>query len=279
MTKTKHLLSALGAACMAFGSMANALSAATFENFEYEDGETITITGYIQDTFGPVVIPATIDGKTVSTIGTFAFKGLGMSNVSIPGGVTRIDSYAFYECTNLTKVTLPPGIATIGNGAFRECSSLTGAFFGGTAPTLGSSAFAGAAKDFKVYFVAGSTGFTVPKWKGYPSAAMSLKPEIAVQQPAGNGMRDGAAKRTFGTAKIGIPGLADLKINKTGAAARDFIVSGPKLTYLALGSTTTFTVTFKPRAKGTRNAAIHIRSNDSNENPFDIKLSGMGVKK
>jgi hypothetical protein len=37
-------------------------------------------------------------------------------------------------------------------------------------------------------------------------------------------------------------------------------------------------VTFKPKAKGNRNAAIHIRSNDADENPFDIKLTGLGKK-
>jgi hypothetical protein len=46
MTKTKHFVSAWGAACLALGFMAHPLSAATFDGFNYEDGVTITITGY-----------------------------------------------------------------------------------------------------------------------------------------------------------------------------------------------------------------------------------------
>jgi hypothetical protein len=38
-------------------------------------------------------------------------------------------------------------------------------------------------------------------------------------------------------------------------------------------------VTFKPTAKGARIAAIHIKSNDADENPFDIDLAGQGGKK
>jgi hypothetical protein len=52
----------------------------------------------------------------------------------------------------------------------------------------------------------------------------------------------------------------------------------PPKTSLAPGSSTTFKVIFKPSAKGTRKANIHIKSNDADENPFDIKLTGQGVK-
>jgi hypothetical protein len=46
---------------------------------------------------------------------------------------------------------------------------------------------------------------------------------------------------------------------------------------LAGGGTATFKVTFKPTKKGTRSAAIHIDSNDADENPFDITLTGIGA--
>lgn len=293
MTKSRHFFSAWGAACLALGFMANPSAAATFGNFEYEEGETITITGYNQNTVGPVVIPSIINGKTVTTIGANAFKDLGLSNVSIPGGVTQIDSYAFFQCANLKKVTFPFGIAQIGRGAFQRCGALTGAYFVGKAPILETSVFANTAGAFKVYFIAGSAGFTTPKWQGYPTALISQNAEIAVQQPAGKDLLDGGTKKSLGTVKIGKSGksrtftimnfgarnLTGLKISKDGPAAKDFIVSSPQSVLLPLGSSTTFTVTFKPRAKGTRNAVIHIRSNDSDENSFDIKLSGKGVKK
>jgi hypothetical protein len=117
------------------------------------------------------------------------------------------------------------------------------------------------------------------------------KPEIVVQQPAGSGMTDGG-KKSFGTAAVGSPGkskvftiqntggakLTGLAIKKDGSNAKDFVVTNPAKSTLAPGSATTFKVTFKPGAKGTRNAAIHIKSNDADENPFDIKLTGLGTK-
>lgn len=115
-------------------------------------------------------------------------------------------------------------------------------------------------------------------------------PEIVVQQPKGSDLIDGRASRGFGTAKAGKTGqtrsfvirntgsakLKGLAITRNGANARDFLIEGPEKTSLRSGESTTFKVTFKPGAKGVRSAAIHIRSNDGDENPFDIKLGGQG---
>jgi probable HAF family extracellular repeat protein len=116
-------------------------------------------------------------------------------------------------------------------------------------------------------------------------------PEIEVTQPATSSLVDGNSKKSFGTVKVGRTGsaktftitnagsskLTGLAITMTGQQKGDFVVSAPTKTSLPPGSSTTFKVTFKPRAKGTRNAAIHIKSNDPNENPFDIKLTGQGA--
>ena len=116
-------------------------------------------------------------------------------------------------------------------------------------------------------------------------------PEIVVEQPVGSSLVDGTAKKSFGTVKVGKTGTAQtftikntgtanltgLAITKDGAQKTDFIVGVLAKTTLAPGASTTFKVTFKPTAKGTRNAAIHIKSNDATENPFDIKLAGMGA--
>lgn len=117
-------------------------------------------------------------------------------------------------------------------------------------------------------------------------------PEIVVQQPKGKSLVDGLNMRSFGTVKIGMAGsaktftikntgtdvLTGLKIVKKGSSAKDFSVTGPKKTALAAGASTTFKVTFKPKAKGNRKAFIHIKCNDADENPFDLKLTGRGKK-
>ncbi len=118
-----------------------------------------------------------------------------------------------------------------------------------------------------------------------------LKPEIVVQQPLGSNVLDNGLGRIFGTAKIkgkgksrtftiqntGTETLAGLTITKDGSHNQDFIISAPVMTSLAPGASTTFKVTFKPKAKGNRTAAVHITSNDANENRFDIKLKGLGA--
>lgn len=146
------------------------------------------------------------------------------------------------------------------------------------------------------------TGWEGPSQNGRSTAVYKLKltvnpagaakPEIVVEQPARSSLVDGSAKRIFGTVKIGKSSvvktftikntgnakLSGLVVGKTGANAADFVVGKPGATSLDAGMSTTFKVSFKPRAAGARNAVLAIKSNDSNENPFDIKLSGQGLK-
>ena len=54
------------------------------------------------------------------------------------------------------------------------------------------------------------------------------------------------------------------------------LTSGPAA-LLNSGTATTFTLRFAPATAGFKTAAIHIASNDADENPFDIILTGRGV--
>jgi hypothetical protein len=124
------------------------------------------------------------------------------------------------------------------------------------------------------------------------STTLKTGPEISVQQPKGTNLADGAAKKSFGTIVIGKTGpvkiftiknsgtttLKGLAIRKNGAHAGDFIVTVPAIATLPPGASTTFKVAFKPAAQGVRTAALHVSSNDADENPFDISLSGQGAK-
>jgi hypothetical protein len=119
------------------------------------------------------------------------------------------------------------------------------------------------------------------------------QPEIAVQQPAGRNLTDNKSKIQFGTVRIGKTGaarkftirnsgkapLTGLSLRKTGKQAADFQVGKLSRTSIPAGGTATFSVSFKPKATGVRNAALAIRSNDADENPFDIKLTGQGGPK
>ncbi len=73
---------------------------------------TLTTTGYTGPPWA-VTIPATINGLTVAGIGDDAFFfDSGVTNVTIPDGVTSIGDLAFYDCANLTNSarTPPPAI-------------------------------------------------------------------------------------------------------------------------------------------------------------------------
>ena len=85
-----------------------------------------------------------------------------------------------------------------------------------------------------------------------------------------------SAAQSFTLKNTGTANLAVQALKVDGSHAADFTVSGPAATTLAPGASTVFTVTFKPGATGARSAAIHIASNDADENPFDISLSGTG---
>lgn len=135
------------------------------------------------------------------------------------------------------------------------------------------------------------TNFTSMSIKWTPGAAAG-GPEIVVQQPLGSDLVDGTAKKSFGTVKVGKSSkaktftikntgtkpLTGLGVVVKGTNAKEFVATAPAAASLAPGASTTFKVTFKPKAKGSRSAAFRISSNDSDENPFDVKLSGQGAK-
>jgi len=72
----------------------------------------------------------------------------------------------------------------------------------------------------------------------------------------------------------GTSDLTGLAVSKGGPHASLFTVTQPGVTTLAAGNETTFDVTFTPTESGTRLATLQIGSNDPDENPTDLVLSG-----
>ncbi len=62
----------------------------------------------------------------------------------------------------------------------------------------------------------------------------------------------------------------------SGANQSDFTVSGLTTGAIAAGSSRTFTIIFTPGGTGARTASLSISSDDPDENPYDIALSGTG---
>ena len=76
-----------------------------------------------------------------------------VKNSEVVYTVTKIESYAFDQCTELTSVSIPPSVTKIGSGAFYDCSSLV-TYSGGSGVTvIEGSAF---------QRCSGLTSFTIP---------------------------------------------------------------------------------------------------------------------
>jgi formylglycine-generating enzyme required for sulfatase activity len=115
-------------------------------------------------------------------------------------------------------------------------------------------------------------------------------PEIELKQPSGTGLVDGSTTSTWQALPIGAlaspvtylirnvgeANLLNLGLSKSGTNAADFSISSLASTTLIPGQSTSFTVTFAPvtGVGGTRSATLQVASNDSDENPFDIILTG-----
>ena len=87
------------------------------------DDGTIEITGY-SGSAENIVIPAQIDGKSVTRIGNNAFEKSSAKEIVIPDSVTEIGSQAFSGCGKLTGVSIPNSVTMIRDRAFFDCNSL-----------------------------------------------------------------------------------------------------------------------------------------------------------
>ena len=155
----KKFLAALLALSLTFGSVALpaaesgviargvniSASAETYGDFEYDflDDGTIEITKYTGNG-GNVVIPSTINGKKVTSIGYGAFKDCSeLESIILGDGLISIDDYAFNNCNSLTSITIPNSVTSIGCGAFKRCGSLKNIMIPASVTSIGDSVFSG----------------------------------------------------------------------------------------------------------------------------------------
>ena len=216
-----------------------------------------------------------------------------LSILAIPGHVTSIGESAFEGCFSLRSIKFHPGVTELGNRAFYWCTGLISAVFQGNAPLIGDEAFNLCAKGFSIHFQEGAAGFTTPLWNGYPAGLAS--PEIAVIEPQDPMSIDGEIEMEqgypldFGSVAIGTPSTITLKVWNNGGSdlsGFSFAISGTHSDEFTVvkapsqpiipGTYSFFTIRFVPGKIGNRSAALHVHSNDSDENPIHIRLAGAG---
>ena len=110
-------------------------------NYTINADLTVTITEYTGPG-GAVIIPPTINGLLVTSIGSEAFHSVSSSltSVSLPNTLTSIGSGAFDACTSLTSFTIPNGVTSIGGSAFTG-SGLTSVTIPNSVTNIGAGAF------------------------------------------------------------------------------------------------------------------------------------------
>ena len=158
----------LGLADLGVGGNAIVASAETSGDFEYSvdvDSGNVKITKYI-GSGGSVDIPATIDGKPVTSIGWGAFQLCsGITSITIPNSVISIEDGAFQNCSGLTSITIPSSVTSIGVNVFYGCSGLTDITVDSSNPSYCSESGVLFNKDKTtlIYYPLGKNGsYTIP---------------------------------------------------------------------------------------------------------------------
>lgn len=102
---------------------------------------TVEITKY-RGRAETLEIPEELDGKTVASIGAYAFSDCNsLQSVTIPGSVKSIGECAFLFCRYLTSATLREGVTKIADSAFSNCPMLTSVTIPYGVTDIGDQAF------------------------------------------------------------------------------------------------------------------------------------------
>jgi hypothetical protein len=130
----------------------------------------------------------------------------------------------------------------------------------------------------------GSSGL-VEHVQAYDSSA----PELAVEAPSGSDLQSNSAFYSFGavaqnspvsksfTLRNTIGGTLNVSATTTGNQQGDFVITTAPAPTLTGMQSTTVTITFTPATLGTRTTTLQVTSNDADESPFLVTLSGSGV--
>ena len=145
---------ALSAALVLIAALALAVPSASFAHtagdISYSsDGTSVTITGCSASPCAdPLVIPASIGGEPVTTIGASAFaNNTSLGSITLPSSLTTIGAYAFQNTSNLADITIPASVTSIGYWSF-DHSRVTSVSIeaGSQLTTIDTDAFQGASQ-------------------------------------------------------------------------------------------------------------------------------------
>lgn len=136
-----------------------------------------------------------------------------------------------------------------------------------------------------------STNSSLHSGAGYifDLAALLPQAEIAIEQYEFNDIGDAGVK-SFGVQVTGSSTILPFTMRNTGSLtlsgislaidgldSADFTITQDPASTVAPNSRTSFTIRFSPITGGVKTAALHIASNDADENPFDLNLTSTAL--
>ena len=115
----------------------------SYLTYEITNDEVI-ITACDTSISGDVVIPDTIEGYPVTTIGVRAFYNCQhIAGVTVPDSVTTIEEGAFFDCKILADFVIGNNVKTLGSQVFTNCFCLTDIEIPASVESLGVGLFSG----------------------------------------------------------------------------------------------------------------------------------------
>lgn len=122
----KHLITVFLSACAIVLHAGTYEIPGTFDGLSYDiEGSSIVITDCDLLVYGAFIIPETIEGLPVVSIGEEAFRGCSyLKSIEIPDQVTEVGARAFKTCTSLESVTFGAAVASLGEDIFFDCESI-----------------------------------------------------------------------------------------------------------------------------------------------------------
>jgi hypothetical protein len=149
------------------------------------DDVSVTITDYPTNATGALVIPVSMDGRIVTSIGGYAFQNCtGLTSITIPDSVTSIGSSAFYQCSSLTSINIGNSVTSIGYDAFYQCSSLVAITFEGAPPAFNIDTLTNTSSEPILYYKSYPEAYNVYK-ETYNLPLVYLGPPNIQVQPQG----------------------------------------------------------------------------------------------
>jgi uncharacterized delta-60 repeat protein len=214
---------------------------------------------------------------TLPTVTTASISGVTSNSATSGGNVTASGGATVTERGVVFATTQTP---TLASGTKVTSGSGTGSF---------TASLPGLAPATTYYVRAFATNSVGTAYGSELSFTTQRPPDLALEAPLGHDVANGGGSLDFGQSPPSQPTdqalairndgglvLTGISASITGEDAAQFSLHLAPPATLAPGTSTGFTLRFTPSSAGVKTATLSIASNDPDENPFTLALTGLG---